>query len=421
MSSRSAVIRYFRRTEGKLNLVMAVAIAAALLAGMIGVLSVRARADLLADMADRQSVINNAEGEIYRSLADADATAFAVVLVSGEQVAVEQQTFRADIAVVSSALVYVARVIPDVPTVSTIDGLIAPENRAGLGQRQLTAPERLYVVAALLPTYASLVEAGWSNSTRDGPLGTSYLNDASQLVGTLMAIAGGMREAGSPASVDSFPWFAVAVGLAVVLLLVALQAWLSGRTRRRFNIGMVAATVLTAGAFAWLAVASLMAAGDAAAAAESGARLAQLTEVRANAGTLGGARARALIFPLTDDRNNLKGKVDTIRSELDDVRETWPDSGSRAALDVVDQVVARWQCDIKTVSTYRDTANSITAKTDLVPNLDSVIATTSTEVEDSTRRARDALVGVDIGMAMVMALAGAAVVVGLRPRIAEYR
>ncbi|MBM7773428.1 hypothetical protein JOD54_003632 [Actinokineospora baliensis] len=428
MAWRSVVAAHFRRTEGKLTLAVAAVLAAAAVAGLVGVLSIGQRADLLTDLAERKGAVNAAAGEFYRALADADATSFSVVLVSGERVAVQQQAFRDDIVAAAAALDYAAKAVPEVTSTARINELTSSARRAYLATGALTTAERLSVLSSLLPVYTGLVEAGWVYSSRVDPVGTSYLNEASLLAReTMLELAKDLRDATPPFGVDSFPWFAVAVGLAVVLLLIALQRYLARRTRRRFNIGMVAATVLTLVAFGWLTAASVIAAAHASTSAElSRTRLVPLTEIRAEARNLDGAQARALIFPLIGDLDGLTAQVNRIDGKLTAVRAAPLGTESQYALDAASVVVEQWRAAITrdfsaTRPSYGEIAKAITAAEELKDDLDPAIASASREVDQSIQDARAALAGTDVGVAVLMAVAAAAAVGGLWPRIAEYR
>ncbi|SES47247.1 hypothetical protein [Actinokineospora terrae] len=438
MALRAAVAAHFRRTEGKLTLAVAAVLVAAAVAGLVGALSIGQRADLLADLADRRGAVNAAAGEAYRALADADATSFSVVLVSGEKVAAQQRAFRDDVVAAAAALDYATKAVPEVTPTARINELTSQARRAYLSTGTLTTSERLAVLSSLLPVYTGLVEAGWVYSSRVDPVGTSYLNEASLLVReTMLDLAKDLRDANPPEGVDSFPWFAVAVGLAVVLLLVGIQRYLARRTRRRFNIGMLVATALTLVAFGWLTAASLVAATNAAASARlSATRLVPLTEIRAEARNLDGAQARALIFPLIGDLDDLTARTDRLQDKLAAVRSTPTDAAALEitpldvaglhALDGAVVEVEQWRGEIKrdfsaTRPQYADVAAAITADEELKDELDGVIATAGREVDQSIVDARAALAGTDVGVAVLMAAAGAAALAGLWPRIAEYR
>ncbi|GAA3042973.1 hypothetical protein [Actinokineospora globicatena] len=433
MSGRAAVAAHFRRTEGKLTLIAGVVLAAAVVAGLVGVLSIGQRADLLTDLAERRGSVNAAAGEVYRALADADATSFSVVLVNGEKVAAQQQAFRDDVVAASAALDYATKAVPEVTPTDRVNELTSQARRAYLATGGLTTSERLAVLSSLLPVYTGLVEAGWVYSSRVDPVGTSYLNEASLLLrDTMLELAKDLRDASPPAGVDSFPWFALAVGLSMVLLLVAVQRYLARRTRRRFNIGLVLATALTLVAFGWLTTASLVAAGNAAASARlSATRLVPLTEIRAEARNLDGAQARALIFPLVGDLDELTSRVTRIQDKLADVRAGQDDAVpldtlGQHALDGAVVLVEQWPAAISrdysaSRPRYDEVAATITANEELKDELDGVIATAGRAVDQSIVDARSALSGTDVGVAVLMAVAGAAAVAGLWPRIAEYR
>ncbi|PPK66392.1 hypothetical protein V5P93_002579 [Actinokineospora auranticolor] len=429
MSSwRSAVAAHFRRTEGKLTLVVVGVLVCAVVAGLTGALSAHDRADLLDDMAYRRGGLNTAAGEVYRALADADATAFSVVLVTGERVAVQRQAFRDDVVAATAALDYAAKVVPEVTPVTRLNQLTSQGFRGQLATAALTPSEALAVLSSLLPIYTGMVESGWVYTSRVDPVGTSYLNEASLMVrGTMLEIAKRLRDAEPPSGVNDFPWFATTVGLLVLAVLLWCQRFLARRTRRRFNAGMVAATALTAVAFGWLLIASTVAAAHATASAQRSARLLEpLTEVRAEARGLDGDEARALIFPLIGDTVTLTAKLDAIDNKLNQVRGGDLDAGTARTLEGAARTVTDWRRSIERDFSpdrpgYGEIAADITAHEELKETLDAVIAQAGADVDGSILDARTAVSGTGAGVVVLMALAALAGVAGLWPRIAEYR
>ncbi|WP_157357231.1 hypothetical protein [Amycolatopsis nigrescens] len=420
---RGQIAAHLRRTEGRLTAIVAAVLVAAFLAGLAGALSLRGRSERLEEMGHHRGAVNTAALTVYRALADADATSHNVVLVEGDQVTQLQQAFREDIADVTDALQFAATYAP---------------SGDGAGK------EKVADLAALVPVYVGLVEAGWVYSGQARPLGISYLNEASILVrDRMLTTAAALRETetaeiarSQDEDVDTFAWGPFAATLLLLLVLVAAQRYLARRTRRRFNLGLLAATALTVLSFALLSIVAAVAAsrsGDSL--HESRERVARLADARADGRSADADEARILIFPQVGDVQRLRETIDGIASVVRTVR-----AGSGQddeALNAAEAAVANWRGvneDLfspdepdnpeKLRPPYEDTAKGITgsaAAETLDQELGKAITAATERAEESVSGAVAALDGMDVLVVVLMALTGAAAVAGLWPRIAEYR
>ena len=135
----------------------------------------------------------------------------------------------------------------------------AGEQLAGLAARSdlpPTARRAVTTIAAELPVYSGWVESARTNSRLGHPLGAAYLRRASDLMGSTILpaatavyeeaarhLAAGQRSGTSPAAV-----VAILVGGGVVgVSLLLTQLYLLWRTRRVVNVGLAAATVVVIG------------------------------------------------------------------------------------------------------------------------------------------------------------------------------
>ncbi|MEY9856166.1 hypothetical protein ABH935_001770 [Catenulispora sp. GAS73] len=200
---------------------------------------------------------------VYRALSDADATA-AMVFLSGSQVqASGVQRYDQDVREVSS-------------------GLAAIGGQAGISQPSDTShpgtpPTLRAAVNRLLadvPVYTGLVGTAQADARQDLPVGAAYLREASGLMRTdLLPSAQAVlrietdRLAADAAAVRG-PDTVLVVAAVTFAVLVPAQLFVARRTRRRFNLGLVATTVLVGVVTIW-ATAVSTAATDATAGART--------------------------------------------------------------------------------------------------------------------------------------------------------
>jgi hypothetical protein len=209
--------------------------------------------------------------QLYQSLADADGTAAAAFLAVTEPPAARAE-FRGDIE----------RAVTYLRAVTAADS--TPAARSGRTTLDTGIPE-----------YTMLIGQAQADS-RDGlPVGASYLQEASYLMRSrLLPAADGLyrqenaRLASSYAQATEFPVIAMITAVICAVALFRVQRWLTWRTHRVLNRGLVAASLVGVLSLAWLlggflaARTSLTAAREHGAAAQSLVR-AEITVLRAHA------------------------------------------------------------------------------------------------------------------------------------------
>lgn len=410
---------YLRRTEGRLAAIVVAALTSALVVGVVGVAEAHHRQGLLDEAVDRRGALAEAALDVYRALADADATALNAVLVDGARAPALQRRYREDVFDAADALREAAE--------------RAPEGDAAARVAELTD---------LLPEYQHLVETGWAHSRGGRPVGISYLAHASHLVrdrGLVAAEALRRDEAAAVAAAQTAagrpPWAAFAAGAAALAALLAAQLFLARRTRRRFNVGLVVATALIAVAVGWLGVATALAAGHA---RESTRQAEQLVAPLAEARNLGrqadGDEARFLIFPRQDDLARLDGALARIGELVAAAREHAPPGPGRDPIERAEAAQRQWREADRALTrssplpTYQEVVSLITGSAGGSPpsqlldeHLSAAIKTHGDRATDSTAAAREAVDGADVVVALLAALAALAAVAGLLPRLREYR
>lgn len=186
-----------------------------------------------------------AAGNVYRALSDADATA-AMVFLSGAQA---QNTG-------------VQRYDQDIQQVS--NGLAAVGGQGGGSAEVREAVARLL---ADVPVYTGLVGTAQADARQDLPVGAAYLREASALMRSDLlpnaqaVLRGETDRLASDAAASRGPRGAPAVAGLAFAVLVAAQLFVARRTRRRFNLGLLTATVLVAVVAIWAAGVAAAAAG----------------------------------------------------------------------------------------------------------------------------------------------------------------
>jgi hypothetical protein len=420
-SVRAEFVAYLRRTEGKLALIAVATVASATIVGAVGMLTVQSRQGMLDEAVDRGDTLTAAALDVYRTLADADATSLAAVLVDPQRAATLQQRYREDVFDAADALREAAARTPAGDSADQV--------------RKLTD---------LLPEYARLVEIGWTNSRNNQPVGTSYLAQASYLVRSQIlttaeglhrkqtaALEAAQRDAGQPA------WVTFAAGALALAVLVAVQRYLVRRTRRRFNLGLVAATVLTAIALVWLGTALAVAASHA---DDSNHELDDLVAPLAQARNLGreadGDEARILIFPKVGDISRLRDSLAMIDDQIAKAGTHAALGDERGQIDRAAEALRSWRESDKTLldqssspPSYQQIAALVTGTPtghaesyaqQLDEHLTAAITQHTAHSVAATVSAKGALADLDLIFVGLMAAAAAATVAGLWPRITEY-
>lgn len=230
-------------TPGRLFLVGVSLVVLALLTGVVGALSMQQKQSTIDNLIDHREPVAAASQQIYRSLSDADATAASAFLAGGTTPAELREQYDLDIATAGANLAKAA---------ADVSGVAEAETQVNELSQQL-------------PVYTGLVETARAYNRQGYPAGAAYLREASGLMrAKLLPAAEELYEIDSARLADSqdtaggVPWFAL--GLALVLLgaLVVAQMYLTRRTNRLLNVGLVVASGAVIVALIWGSVALLI-------------------------------------------------------------------------------------------------------------------------------------------------------------------
>ncbi|HSA48641.1 MAG TPA: hypothetical protein VLH10_00815, partial [Yinghuangia sp.] len=218
----------------------------ALLAGVFAFASVRERAAAADRVATSSEPLGVRTQELYRALAQANATAAAGLLSGG----VEKKEVREEYA---ASLDSAQR---------TLMSALSAGSSGRIG-------ELLSGLSVEIPRYREDVARAKAAARQGNPLGAAYLRVASRQMeevilpaaDELHAIAADRLRA-DQREATAVPWAAVAVALGSLAGLVVAQVLLARRTKRVFNPGLLVAGLSVAALTGWT-VLSLASAGDA--------------------------------------------------------------------------------------------------------------------------------------------------------------
>jgi hypothetical protein len=237
------------RTPGRLRLAAAIAVVACLaiaVAGLVGgLVQSAALGDAVADTDQQVRALG-----VRNDLVAADATATNAFLVGGLEPVEQRARYDESLAAAADGLTDVAGANGD--------------DAASLGS-----------VNAGVSTYAGLVEQARANNRQGFPVGAAYLETASQelregvLPGLDAVVLANNDRVESAFDAAGLAQLALVVLVIGAVVLVGVQVWLARRVHRRFNAGLVIATVLVVLA-GFSLVSSLQAGAQTASGVESG-------------------------------------------------------------------------------------------------------------------------------------------------------
>ncbi|NBH01834.1 hypothetical protein [Amycolatopsis sp. SID8362] len=238
-----AVVRSAATTPGRLTVIAVGLVLLSLLAGLVATLSVQNRDDTITGVIDHREPLAAAAQQVYRSLSDADATAASAFLSIGTEPPELRQRYERDIAEAGAALAKAASDASDVAAA------VAPVD----------------VLNQSLPVYTGLVETARANNRLGYPVGASYLREASELMrAKILPAAQDLYRVDTERLIDEqdgatgFPWLATILVVALLAALIAAQVYLTKRTNRLLNVGLVVATAAVVVSLLWGAVALIV-------------------------------------------------------------------------------------------------------------------------------------------------------------------
>jgi hypothetical protein len=223
-------------TPAKLRLLLIGMLGLTVLWGTVAAFTVAAHASATSNVITVSEPLSLDAQQIYRSLSDADSTEAAAFLHGGVEPLPLRRRYQADIALAANRL-----------EAATAAG----------GNSGAQAP--LATLAAGLPVYAGLVETARANNLLGYPVGAAYLRQASELMrATLLPAARDLyayenaQLAAANSRATAFPYPALAVAVITGLGLIWSQLWLTRRSNRLVNPGLLLASIAALASAVWL-------------------------------------------------------------------------------------------------------------------------------------------------------------------------
>lgn len=208
------------------------------LTGLLAAVGVAQRASAMDRLVSQSEPRAAAAQQLYGALSDADATASRAFLSGGLEPVDVRQRYDEAIARAEAALAVAAR-----------------------GASDATAAQ-VTEVATQLPVYVAQVETARANNRQGFPVGAAYLRDASGLMRDRLLPAArevyrveSANQAADVDAADDFPVGELLFALAVLAGLLAAQRYLTRRTNRLLNVGLVVATAAVAVWLLWSVIA----------------------------------------------------------------------------------------------------------------------------------------------------------------------
>ncbi|CRK60349.1 secreted protein [Alloactinosynnema sp. L-07] len=237
------VTRSAATTPGRLSVIAVGLVVLTLFTGLFGGLTLQTKQDTLDELVDHREPLTAAAQLIYRSLSDADATAASAFLSGGVEPAALRTRYEYDIAQAGAAL---------------------GKASSDVGDDSLAA-EQVNVLSQQLPVYTGLIETARTNNRQGFPAGAAYLREASGLMRAKILPAAEKlyeidfdRLKAGQAEARSFPWFTLLLTAGLLGALIATQLYLTRKTNRLINVGLLVASVAVGVALVWGTVALLV-------------------------------------------------------------------------------------------------------------------------------------------------------------------
>jgi hypothetical protein len=418
-------------TPGRLVLASILILIGAVVCGAVATSAERSR-DRAAEAVRNQTEPLLAEAvTLYTALSDANATATTTFLTGGLEPPARRAHYLDDLRVASVALATLTR---DVGTSARAGGAVV-------------------TITQQLPLYAGLVESARANNLQGFPVGAAYLRQASALLtGTVLPAADRLYateaerlsdDYGSGTSTATFVAFAIAVAVALGLLLLA-QLYLRRLSHRVFNVPMAAATYLLLALAVWGLLGMI------------GEQNALARARRDGSDPVAALSATRVLFSRAQSDESLtlvnRGSDETDPADFARVmRVLAPTRGSGgllaevAALDrrtgtsgaarALDAEFASYRTETDRISGLQSSGQTpqaialavASAASSSSPN-DRVVANLSDQINAAQRRferaaadATSSLASLTVSIPLLMVLAAALALLGLRQRLGEYR
>jgi hypothetical protein len=402
---------------------MAAVVLAAILAGLALGAVTAVRRDATNSVATRDEPLMLAADRLYASLSDADATAATTFLRGGAEPADLRARYLADVRRASAQLAALTRRVQGTTEV------------AAVGE-----------IGAGLPVYTGLIETARANNRQGFPVGAAYLREASVLMRERVLPAAQRLYAAQAerlsdnqqrgTSTTGLVAALIACGVALAVLL-GVQIFLTWRTHRVFNVGLVSATVVLVGLVAWAAIAMTSARNSLNNAQRNGSDAVQVLSaarilwLRAQADESLGLVARGGGDRYVQDVDVVNRLLMPPRGLLGEASRLAARTGSAPA---IDELTNTWRAihaqhgNVARLEQSGDFKAAIRANTREAALGDRLNAGFGTQIGAAQKRfdtaasdARSSLRGLTVGIPLLVVVGVALALLGLQTRLNEYR
>jgi hypothetical protein len=395
-------------------------------AGITGVTALVGKSTVIQNTTTQSGRLSVAALQLYTALSEADAVAASAFLSAGAESNDLREQYRQALTDASVALTTAASEVQ-----TTTDAALVAE------------------IDARLPVYTGLVESARTFNRLGQPVGATYQRQASTLMRNEMLPAADelrhnatdqLRDARDAAA--AFPWVPAALGGLTLVVLIWTQLWLTRRTNRVFNVGMLGATVAVIGFTGWLVLVSIASASHTDRSHREGADpLATLAEAHIAAQQARSAEALVLIARAEDTgaQDRYAEQMALLLGEdghLDRLRDAHgSDPALSQAIDRAAEAAAAWNSGhgemvaMAKEGRYQEAVERAIGDADTslarsFQTLDDAL-TEATDVtverfEVATRDANLSLSGVVVGLTALCLLALFAAAIGIQMRVSEY-
>ncbi|TCO65114.1 hypothetical protein [Actinocrispum wychmicini] len=404
--------RSARTAPGRLEIIASALVVLSVLTGIVASLAWQSKLDTISGLADHREPLSAAAQQIYRSLSDADATAASAFLSGGSEPAQLRDRYQVDVAQAGAALAKAASDVTD---------------DSGAAQ--------VAVLNKQLPVYTGLVETARSNNRLGLPIGAAYLREASTLMrGKLLKAAQELyaidtdRLTAEQDSATNFPWLTVALTVVLLAALVATQMYLTRRTNRLLNVGLLVASIAVGLGLVWGVVAGWVSATAVDNARDDGTRQVD-TLVQARIIALQARADETLTLVAHGDGAGYEPDFKALTPKLTDLlRKAQSDqavANTTAWLDIHKNIrvlddSGQYDQAVK-LAIGTDDKGAAAAFGKLDDTLSASIQRGREKFVESTSTARNALFGIVPGVALLALLTAGGILTGIRQRLREYR
>ena len=379
------------------------------------------RQQALTNVLENTEPLSFAAGQLYTKLSVADAAA-ATAFIAGAEPRPVRQRYEQSISDAAVAL-----------------------TRASSGLADEPMQDLLGRINANLTVYTGLIETARTNNRAGNPVGSSYLSEASSLMqDTILPDAQRLYQETS-SRVDTETTASTRIPAPVILVVATTivfgafaHRWLTRRTRRRVNIGLIAGGLAIMVLVIWVGtVLAISTAGSRSAKDTSAESLKTITNLAITAQQARADETLSLIRRGDEDvrKQSYYQRIDTMEQQLSAYLES-NHSLDKSDLANAEGLLSKWRAADERINAYISVGNYQaatqvalgTGEDDSTPAFDKLEQALSDGIREGRNQLRTdilnaqrVLSGATVG-GMVLSLSAAlAVAFGLWPRMSEYR